>query len=110
VCGRTEGDMVAAGPAAGPDLEVENGEFQELLRTKLETFGAALHDRELHIFRERLLADKPSTLERIGSDHGVSRERARQIEERLKKKLRHFLEAELGDALGDVSAADEEPK
>jgi RNA polymerase sigma-32 factor len=99
--GRTQVDLVQAGPAARPDLQVENGEFQELLRSKLETFGAGLIDRELHIFQRRLLADKPATLEQIGADHGVSRERARQIEERLKKKLRSFLETELGDSLGD---------
>src|SRR6266496_3304185 len=104
--GRTQGDLVAAGPGARPDLQVENGEFQELLRSKLETFGAGLQDRELQIFRRRLLADKPTTLEQIGSDHGVSRERARQLEERLKKKLRQFLETELGDSLGDIPAAD----
>jgi len=104
--GRTQGDLVPAAPGDRPDLQVENGEFQELLRAKLETFGAGLHDRELHIFRSRLLADKPTTLEQIGSDHGVSRERARQLEERLKKKLRQFLETELGDSLGDVPAAD----
>ena len=104
--GRTQGDMVAAGPSARPDLQVENGEFQELLRAKLDAFGAALRDRELQIFRRRLLADQPTTLEQLGADHGVSRERARQIEERLKKKLRLFLEAELGDSLGDVPAPD----
>jgi RNA polymerase sigma-32 factor len=104
--GRTQGDMVPAGPAARPDLQVEAGEFQELLRSKLETFGAGLRDRELHIFRRRLLADKPTTLEQIGADHGVSRERARQLEERLKKKLRVYLETELGDSLGDVPSAD----
>jgi len=104
--GRTQGDLVPAGPATRPDLQVENGEFQELLRSKLESFGAGLHDRELHIFRSRLLADQPTTLEQIGSDHGVSRERARQIEERLKKKLRVFLETELGDSLGDVPVVD----
>jgi RNA polymerase sigma-32 factor len=106
---RTQGDMVSAGPGARPDLQVETGEFQELLRAKLEAFGAALQARELHIFRARLLADQPATLERIGSDHGVSRERARQIEERLKKKLRLFLEAELGDALGPLPSPPEGP-
>jgi RNA polymerase sigma-32 factor len=99
--GRTHGDMVSAGPSARPDLQVENGEFQELLRAKLDAFGAALQDRELQIFRRRLLADQPTTLEQLGADHGVSRERARQLEERLKKKLRLYLEAELGDSLGD---------
>jgi RNA polymerase sigma-32 factor len=78
---------------------------------KLEAFGAGLHDRELQIFRRRLLADQPTTLEQLGADHGVSRERARQIEERLKKKLRVFLETELGDALGTIpAAADADPK
>jgi RNA polymerase sigma-32 factor len=105
--GRTHGDMVPAASSARPDLQVENGEFQELLRAKLETFGANLRDRELQIFRRRLLADQPTTLEQLGADHGVSRERARQIEERLKKKLRLFLEAELGDSLGDVPPADD---
>ena len=102
LAGRTHGDLVPAAPTARPDLEVENGEFQELLRSKLQTFGASLQERELHIFQERLLADKPATLEQLGADHGVSRERARQIEERLKKKLRTFLEVELGDSLGDM--------
>ena len=35
--GRTQGDFVPAGPGARPDLQVENGEFQELLRAKLES-------------------------------------------------------------------------
>ena len=104
--GRTQGDLVSAGPAARPDLQVENGEFQELLRMKLEIFGASLQDRELNIFRRRLLADQPETLEQLGADHGVSRERARQIEERLKKKLRSFLETEMGDSLGDRPVLD----
>ena len=104
--GRTQGDLVQAGPGARPDLQVENGEFQELLRMKLEIFGATLQDRELNIFRRRLLADRPETLEQLGADYGVSRERARQIEERLKKKLRTYLETELGDSLGDRPAPD----
>jgi len=97
--GRTQGDLVAAGPAAQPDLQVEEGEFQEVLRVKLDRFGARLRSRELDLFRKRLLSERPETLERIGGYHGISRERARQIEERLKTKLRRYLEAELGEAI-----------
>lgn len=97
--GRTQGDFVADVPAARPDLQVEVGEFQELLRQKLHGFGETLKDRELDIFRDRLLSDAPATLQDIGEKYGVSRERARQIEERLKKKLRRYLELELGDAV-----------
>ena len=97
--GRTQGDFVPAAATTRPDVQVELGEFQELLRQKLDTFAATLKDRELDIFRERLLNDAPATLQEIGERYGVSRERARQIEERLKKKLRLFLQEELGDAL-----------
>jgi RNA polymerase sigma-32 factor len=97
--GRTQGDFVPAAPAVRPDVQVELGEFQELLRSKLELFGSRLRDRELDIFRDRLLHDSPATLQEIGEKYGVSRERARQIEERLKKKLRMFLQTELGDAV-----------
>ena len=74
-------------------------------RPKLRAFGAILRERELDIVRERLLNDAPATLQEIGEKYGISRERARQIEERLKKKLRRFLESELGDAV-DVSSAE----
>jgi RNA polymerase sigma-32 factor len=103
--GRTQGDFVPAAPGMRPDFQVEIGEFQELLRFKLRSFGEMLKDRELDIFRERLLNDAPATLQDIGERYGVSRERARQIEERLKKKLRRFLESELGDAV-DISSAE----
>ncbi|HXI57175.1 MAG TPA: RNA polymerase factor sigma-32 [Polyangia bacterium] len=96
---RSQGDFVPAAAAVQPDVQAEVGEFQELLRQKLSLFSERLRDRELDIFRERLLSDAPATLQEIGEKYGVSRERARQIEERLKKKLRNFLQAELGDAV-----------
>ncbi|HVR60757.1 MAG TPA: RNA polymerase factor sigma-32 [Polyangia bacterium] len=100
---RSQGDLMPAAANLRPDVQVEMGEFQELLREKLNRFSERLRDRELDIFRERLLGDNPATLQEIGERYGVSRERARQIEERLKKKLRNFLQAELGDAV-DVSS------
>jgi RNA polymerase sigma-32 factor len=99
---RSQGDVVPAAAHGRPDVQAELVEFQELLREKLAIFGQRLRDRELDIFRDRLLSDAPATLQEIGEKYGVSRERARQIEERLKKKLRNFLQAELGDAV-DIS-------
>ncbi len=82
-----------------PDQAVEQGEFAELLRNKLETFAATLEGREQTIFRERWLTDAPRTLQEIGDEYGVSRERARQLEKRLLGRLRKYLEAELGTAV-----------
>jgi RNA polymerase sigma-32 factor len=86
-----------------PDVAVEQSEFSELLKDKLETFAATLEGRDQTIFRERWLTDAPLTLQEIGDRYGVSRERARQLEKRLLGKLRKYLEEELGSAV-DIDA------
>lgn len=80
-----------------PDLQVENGEFQERLKGSLAKFIGGLKRRERDIVERRLLADEPLTLREIGSQFGISREGARQIEVNLKEKMKQFLAAELGD-------------
>jgi len=64
----------------------------------LNEFGKTLKDKEKVIFFERLLAEEPLTLQEIGKRFGISRERVRQIEERLIRKLRKYLEERLPDA------------
>jgi RNA polymerase primary sigma factor len=96
---RTQGDFVRAAPSSRPDLQVESGEFGAILKDKLHAFGATLRDRDLEIFRDRLLNDEPATLVQIAERFGVTRERVRQIEERLKKRLRQYLVTELGDGV-----------
>ncbi|HEY4392579.1 MAG TPA: RNA polymerase factor sigma-32 [Polyangia bacterium] len=103
---RTQGDFVRAAPASRPDLQVEAGEFGAILRDKLHAFGATLRDRDLEIFRDRLLNDEPATLVQIAERFGVTRERVRQIEERLKKRLRQYLMTELGDGVQIDDALD----
>jgi RNA polymerase sigma-32 factor len=86
-----------------PDVAVEQSEFSNLLKSKLEIFAATLEGRDQTIFRERWLTDAPLTLQEIGDRYGVSRERARQLEKRLLGKLRKYLEEELGSAV-DIDA------
>ena len=63
----------------------------------MEKFSRSLKDKELVIFRERLLNEEPLTLREIGEKYGISRERVRQIEERVKKKLKAYLSKEFKD-------------
>jgi RNA polymerase sigma-32 factor len=79
-----------------PDQAVAQGEFAALLRGKLETFAATLEGREQTIFRERWLTESPLTLQELGERYGVSRERARQLEKRMRAPAAH-LEAEFGN-------------
>lgn len=47
-----------------------------------------LSERERRIVTERLMSDEPTTLEALGNEMGVSKERVRQLEERIRRKLR----------------------
>lgn len=57
-----------------------------------------LSDRERKIIVERKLRDTPRTLECIGQDLGVSKERVRQLEAQALVKMRSHLETTTGDA------------
>ncbi len=84
---------------SGDDQEERYREHQEQsLRQGLVSHALAdLDPRERYIAEQRLMADRSEelSLAEIGRKLGVSRERARQLEERTKKKLRARIPAEL---------------
>ncbi|MDI6854756.1 MAG: RNA polymerase factor sigma-32 [Deltaproteobacteria bacterium] len=86
-------------PSVEPQVEevLADTEMKKLFRQKLAEFRQELNDKEIDILDLRLLAEKPMTLQEIGARHDISRERVRQIEDRLIKKLRHFLQTEIAD-------------
>jgi len=88
---------VLPGTVQGPDKQVADAEFRQEVGAKIHAFGATLKDKEAVIFRERLIAEQPLTLQQIGDRYGISRERVRQLEERLKKRLRVYLQTEIAD-------------
>jgi RNA polymerase sigma-32 factor len=88
-----------------PEEQFAESQYQRLLREKMESFAGMLKDKELVIYRERLLNEEPVTLREIGEKYGISRERVRQIEERVKKKLKTFLTKEISD-LKDATGPD----
>ena len=101
----TVGDLLIDRSLGGPDERVEDAEFLRLLQTKLKAFGATLRRREAQIFRQRLLSEDPLTMKEMAGKFGVSRERTRQVEERLKQRIRAYLEDEMGDAFGSPRKA-----
>jgi RNA polymerase sigma-32 factor len=86
--------------SAGPDDLVEATEMHQLLKEQLEEFRKTLSGKDIAIFEKRLVADDPLTLQELGDEFGVSRERVRQLEARLAGRLRDYLKQTLGDAVG----------
>ncbi len=75
---------------AGRQIKVKLTELLDVLKDKL-------NDKERMILEERLLTDEPLTLQNIADRFDISRERVRQIEVNLLKKMKKYLETEMPD-------------
>lgn len=70
------------------DERIIKEEEEQVVRARLTKFLEGASEKERYIAYNRLMSDNPKTLEEIGEIFGITRERVRQIEERLKEKLR----------------------
>ncbi|MBM4371088.1 MAG: RNA polymerase factor sigma-32 [Deltaproteobacteria bacterium] len=86
-------------PGINQDESLAREQILEKVSARLAEVVGSLSDKERDILQSRLLSDTPETLQDIGDRYGVSRERIRQIETQLKKRL-----AEL---LGDIEGVEE---
>ncbi len=86
-------------PAQTPRIDetLAEDQLRLLFRKKLGEFSKTLNEREEDILRNRLLSETPLTLEEIGQKYSITKERSRQLEAKIIKKLRDFLKAELKD-------------
>jgi RNA polymerase sigma-32 factor len=76
---------------AGPEDLVSDLQSLEILQEHLVEFVGSLKERDQDIFKKRLLSEVPPSLQSIADDYGISRERVRQIEERLMKNLKVYM-------------------
>jgi RNA polymerase sigma-32 factor len=73
---------------------VETTHDTQQLRNWLIAAMQALNERERFIVRERKLREEPRTLESLGEELGLSKERVRQLEAAAFAKMRKTLEAQ----------------
>ena len=81
----------------GVDEQIEDNQLRVLFRKKLGEFAKSLNEREEDILRNRLLSEAPLTLEELGQKYSITKERARQVEAKIIKRLRIFMQKELQD-------------
>jgi len=97
--GRALEEMVS-GSGRDPEDAVERQELGAVVKEHLDAFALLLVDeRERVIWEERLTSNEPRSLAEIGDRFEVSKERIRQVEARIKKRLKVFLTEALGDEI-----------
>jgi RNA polymerase sigma-32 factor len=77
---------------ARADLTVEEEHDQQLLADWIGVAMDALNEREQFIVRQRKLIESPRTLESLGAELSLSKERVRQLEAAAFGKMRKYLE------------------
>ncbi len=71
---------------------LSDAQVREIFTAHLSEFQTQLNPRDRLVFDQRLLSENPLTLQEIGDKCQITRERARQIEAALLKKLKKFVQ------------------
>lgn len=95
--GRSRAEVMADGKSPSPEQNVGAGQIHDQLREAFLAFRETLDERDQAIWDQRLQADDPVRLEDLGDQFGVSKERIRQLEVRIKRRLKQYLQKHLGD-------------
>jgi RNA polymerase sigma-32 factor len=93
----TERVELLSDEAESVENQVAKKEIEALLHNKIAEFKKTMTSRELEIFEQRIFSDTPATLQEIGDRYGISRERVRQVEKNIIKKMREFFKQEMPD-------------
>ena len=84
------GDIIGD-DSEGLDEKLADLQNLEILKEQLGEFVKTLKPRDQEIFEKRLLSEIPESLQSIADQYGVSRERIRQVEERLISQLKIYM-------------------
>ncbi|MDP3599388.1 MAG: sigma factor-like helix-turn-helix DNA-binding protein, partial [Nitrospirota bacterium] len=79
------------------DEQLAQTQLQTLFRTKLAEFTKTLDERDEDILRNRILSEAPLTLEDLGGKYSITKERTRQLEARIIKRLRDYIKKDIKD-------------
>jgi len=90
------GEFLSSGDAS-IESQMAKKEIETLLQENVAIFRKQLDERELEIFDNRIFTDAPLTLQDIGDKYNISRERVRQLEKNIIKKMKAFFKEGIPD-------------
>ena len=90
------GDFIQSEGQATDEL-VADADMREVFHAQVDRFEEGLEERESRILRERILAEDPKTLQELGDEFELTRERVRQIEKKIVNRLSDYLRENLPD-------------
>jgi RNA polymerase sigma-32 factor len=79
------------------DEQLAQTQLQTLFRAKLAEFIKTLDERDEDILRNRILSETPLTLDDLGTKYSITKERTRQLEARIIKRLRDYVRKDIKD-------------
>jgi RNA polymerase sigma-32 factor len=79
------------------DEQIADNQLKSLFRAKLAEFIKTLEERDEDILRNRILSETPLTLDDLGGKYGITKERTRQLEARIIKRLRDYIKKDVKD-------------
>jgi RNA polymerase sigma-32 factor len=85
--GRTWDEILPDPSVVDPDEDMDDRRLAQEVRTRVSTFAETLEPRDRRILEARIVADEPATLGVLSDELGVSRERVRQLEVRIRSRL-----------------------
>jgi len=82
-------------PKTPIDDQLSDVENRELLIKSLHEFRKTLSGKEADIFDNRIMAEKPLTLQDLGDKYNISRERIRQLQEKIINQVKKWLKEKI---------------
>jgi RNA polymerase sigma-32 factor len=95
-------------PAQPIDDRLSEKQRQVIFLEKLKEFRERLTEREADIFDKRIMAEEPHILQELGDKYHISRERVRQIQEKIIKNIKKWSEEEIPNFAEDYEEIENE--
>ena len=89
-------NVLSSGETAVVD-RLADDQVSSIFKEKVAEFSEGLNDRDLDILQNRILSEEPKSLSEIGRRFHISKERVRQLEGNIIKRLKEYLQREVKD-------------